>query len=84
MIFIVDLANTAFVICNKDAVEFRDVGNSLWCTKAGNRVNSVALAQIENFDGVIAERTNKQSFASEIEREMVDPSFDTRQRDCLF
>jgi hypothetical protein len=40
-------------------------------------VGAFALTQIEHFDGVIAERTNKQSFANGIEREMVDPSFDT-------
>jgi len=40
-------------------------------------VDSLALTQIEHFDGVIAERTNKQSFAGGIECEMVDPSFDT-------
>jgi hypothetical protein len=41
-------------------------------------VDAFALAQIEDFGGVITERTNKQSFASGIEREMVDASFDTR------
>jgi len=37
----------------------------------------------EHFDDVIAERTNKESFAVRIEREMVDPSFNTRQRKRL-
>jgi hypothetical protein len=41
-------------------------------------VDPFALTQIEYFDGVIAERTNKQSFANEIEREMVDATFNTR------
>jgi hypothetical protein len=41
-------------------------------------MNSFALSQVEHFDGVIAKCTNKQSFASGIEREMVDASFDTR------
>jgi hypothetical protein len=41
-------------------------------------VGALALAQIEHFDGVVPERTNKQSFASGIKREMVYASFDTR------
>ena len=46
-------------------------------------MDPLALVQINNFDGVIAERTNKQSFASRIKREMVDPPFDARERDRL-
>jgi hypothetical protein len=41
-------------------------------------VNPFAISQVERFDGVIAERTNKQSLASGIEREMVNASFDAR------
>jgi hypothetical protein len=40
-------------------------------------VDSLALTQIEHFDGVIPERTNKQSSAGRIEREMVDATFNT-------
>jgi hypothetical protein len=46
-------------------------------TEASNRVNSLAFAQVENFDGVVIKRADKQSFASGIKREMVDPSFDS-------
>jgi hypothetical protein len=47
-------------------------------------VDALTLLQIEHLDGVIAERAHEQSFASWIEREMVDASFDTRQWDRLF
>jgi hypothetical protein len=40
-------------------------------------VNSLALAQIENFDTVVAKRADEQSFAGGIKRKMVDPSLDT-------
>ena len=39
-------------------------------------MDSLALTQIDHFNGVVAERANEQSFAGRIEREMVDPSFD--------
>jgi hypothetical protein len=39
--------------------------------------------QIEDFDGVIAERADKQSFSGRIKPEVVDASFDTRQWDRL-
>ena len=61
----------------QNTIEFRDIGDSLRCAEAPDRMNSFALSQVEHFDGVIAKRTNKQSFASGIEREMVDASFDT-------
>src|SRR6476620_1245556 len=80
---IVYLANTAFVIGNKQTIQFRGISDSLRCGETGDRVDSLAFTQIEHFDGVIAKRTNKQPFAVRIEREMVDPSFDTRQWERL-
>ena len=74
---VVRFANAGFVIRDEDAVQFRKVGDPLRCTEASNRVNSFALAHIENFDGVVAKRADKQSFASGVKGEMVDPSFDT-------
>jgi hypothetical protein len=40
-------------------------------------VNSFTFGQIENLNGVVAECADKQSFASGIKREMVDPPLDT-------
>ena len=70
------LANTAFVIRNKETIEPRDVSDSLRRTETSDRVKSLALAQIEHFNGVIAERANEQSFAGGIKRKMIDPPFD--------
>jgi hypothetical protein len=47
-------------------------------------MNSLALAQIDNFNGVIAECGNKQSFAGRIVSEMIYSSFHCSQRDRLF
>ena len=83
MIFHRRSCNTAFVIGNKQTIQFGGISDSLRCAKTDDRMDSLALTQIEHFDGVIAERTNKQSFTGRIEREMVDPSFDTRQWERL-
>ena len=80
---VIDFADTSIVICNEDAVQLRDVGDSLRRAKVGNRMDSFALEQVEHLDGVVAERTNEQSFAGGIKREMVYSSFDSRQRDRL-
>src|SRR5204863_1156524 len=47
-------------------------------------MDSLTLAQIENFDGVVAQRADEQSLPSNVQREVVDASFHSRQRDCLF
>jgi hypothetical protein len=47
-------------------------------------MNSFAFAQIDNFNGVIAERANEQSFAGRIIGEMIYSSFHCPQRDRLF
>jgi hypothetical protein len=47
-------------------------------------MDPLAFADIEHFDGVVAERANEQSCASGIEREVVYSSFNSGQRDCLF
>jgi hypothetical protein len=46
-------------------------------------VNPRALMQSNYLDGVVPERANKQSFARIIESEMIDPPFDSRQRNRL-
>jgi hypothetical protein len=46
-------------------------------------MNSLALAQIDNLDGVIAEYADEQSFADEIVGEMIYSSFHPTQRDRL-
>ena len=46
-------------------------------------MDSLALAQIEHFDGVVAERANEQSLPRSIECEMVDATFDFRQWERL-
>src|SRR6266480_3826316 len=47
-------------------------------------MDSLTLAQIESFDGVVAQRADEQSLPSNVQREVVDASFHSRQRDCLF
>jgi hypothetical protein len=46
-------------------------------------MDSLAFAQIEHFNGIVAERTNEQPVAGSIKREMVYSSFNSRQRDRL-
>ena len=46
-------------------------------------MDSLPFTQIEDFDRVVAERTNEQSVTGSIKREMVYSSFDSRQRDRL-
>src|SRR5262249_1916905 len=75
---IVDPANTPFVICNEKPIEFWNIGNSLRCPKTRDRVEALALAQIDYLNRVVAQRAHEQSFTSGIGREMVDASFDAR------
>jgi hypothetical protein len=46
-------------------------------------MNSLAPAQIDNFNGVIAECADKQSFAGSIVGEMIYSSFHPTQRNRL-
>jgi hypothetical protein len=46
-------------------------------------MNSLAFAQIDNFNGVIDERANEQSFGGRIIGEMIYSSFHSTQRDRL-
>jgi len=46
-------------------------------------MDSLALAQIENFNGVVAKRANEQSLPRRIECEMIDSTFNSRQSDRL-
>jgi len=80
---IVNLANTAFVIRNKQTIQFRGISDPLRCTETGNRMNSLPLAQIENFDGVIAECADEQSLTRGIQRHVIDASLNSRKRDRL-
>lgn len=74
---IVNLANPSFVLSNKQTIHVRGITESLRCSETRDGVNALARSQIEYFDRVIAERTNKQPFPGRIEREMVETSFDT-------
>src|SRR5438876_2941059 len=42
---VVDLKNSTLVICNKEAIEFGDINDSLRCAKTGDRANSLAFTQ---------------------------------------
>src|SRR5439155_24339378 len=79
----VDLANSTFVIGNKETVDFREIGDSLRRAEAGDGMDSLSFPQVEDFDRVVAERAHEQSFIRGVEIEVVDPSLDARQRDCL-
>jgi hypothetical protein len=46
-------------------------------------MRSLAFAQIDHFDGIVAERANEQSFAGSIEPEVIYSPFDSGQRDRL-
>src|SRR5436190_1483551 len=46
-------------------------------------MDSLTLAQIENFDRVVAQRADEQSLPSNVQRDVVDASFHSRQRDRL-
>ena len=80
---IVDFEDSIFIVCNKETIEIGDVNNSLWRTKTGDRVNSLAFVQIEHFDSVVTKRADEQSFARRIDCEVIDATFDSRQRDRL-
>jgi hypothetical protein len=46
-------------------------------------VDALAFAQVEHFDSVVAERADEQSFASDVEVEVIYPSFYSGHRDRL-
>lgn len=47
-------------------------------------MDSPDFAQIEHFNGIVAERANEEPLTSGVESEMIDPSFDSGKWDCLF
>src|SRR5438105_11136230 len=46
-------------------------------------MDSFTFAQVEDFDGIVAQRADEQPVTRRIQREVVDASFHTGQRDCL-
>lgn len=77
---LVDFAETVLIVRDEKTIELRNVTDTLRCAETGNGMNAFALSQIDYFKAVIAERTDKQSFARGIERKMIDPPFHARQR----
>jgi hypothetical protein len=45
-------------------------------------MDPLAFANVNYFNAVVAERAHEQSLAYRIETEMIDPAFDSRQRNC--
>jgi hypothetical protein len=80
---VVDFANPVLVIRDEKTIELGDVTDSLRRAQAGNGTNALAFSQIDYLDTVVAERTDEQTFARRVESEVIDPSFDTRERNCL-
>ena len=78
-----EFANAAFVICNKQSIEPWNISDALWGAEAGDRMNSLSFAEIHNFNAVVTESANEQSFTGGIECEMVNSSFNARQRNLL-
>jgi hypothetical protein len=58
-------------------------GNTLGRSETADRVNALAFIQVDHFHSVIAQRTNKQSLAANIDVEVIDPPFHPRQRNRL-
>ena len=56
---VVNFENPTFVIRNKKAIEFGDINDSLRCTEAGDRANSLAFTQIQYLDSVVAKCADK-------------------------
>src|SRR5438552_2600458 len=56
---VVNLAKTAFVICDKETIKLGDINDSLRCAKAGDRANSLAFTQIQHLDSVVAKSADK-------------------------
>jgi len=80
---IIDVANSAFIICDEQAIQLRNKGNTLGRSKTTDRVNALAFVQVDHFDSVVTKRTEEQSFADCVEIEMIYSSFDSEQRDRL-
>ena len=56
---IIDVANSTFIIRDEKAIQLRNKGNTLRRSKTTDRVNALAFVQVDHFDSVIAQRTNK-------------------------
>src|SRR5205823_6453048 len=56
---IIDVANSTFIIRDEQAIQLRNKGNTLRRSKTTDRVNALAFVQVDHFDSVIAQRTNK-------------------------
>src|SRR6266550_3048326 len=80
---IIDVANSPFIICDEQAIQLRNKGNTLGRSETTNRVNALAFVQVDHFNSVISKRANKQSFADCVEIEVIYSSFDSGQRDRL-
>ena len=56
---IIDVANSAFIICHEQAIALGNKGNTLRRSETTDRVNALAFVQVDHFDCVIAQRANK-------------------------
>src|SRR5438105_6382556 len=67
---IIDVANSAFIICDEQAIQLLNKGNTLGRSETTDGVNALAFVQVDHFDRVIAQSANKQPLAGCIEIEV--------------
>src|SRR5919109_5378925 len=66
---------------NEEAIRGGVVENSLWFCQTGDGVNALARFQVDHFECVIVNGSHEESLALYVNAEVVDASFDIRQRD---
>src|SRR5262249_8936218 len=75
------LKTLALSVRDCDQLRVGRYGDALRLSKARNALDVRAALQAQHFYGVVAERRDEQALPRGIEREMIDPAFDARQRD---
>ena len=59
------------------------IGDALWIIEATDVRQRPAVAEINDFDGVVSQRGDNETLSGPINRHMIDTPADARQWDCL-
>ena len=67
-----------------DAVCKRDIGNTLWLAQVGDPAQHLAGRQIDHAQAIVAEFSNEQPLALQIDAEVIDAAAHPTERDLRF
>ena len=76
-----EAAGTIFPVSNHDPPGTGQIGHTLWFKEARDRMQVLALLDIEHFQRVVSQSGHEQSMSLDVGCHVVDPSFDAGHRD---